>query len=388
KYSGGKLDIPVDPEGNMLVNWPDRKECFSQYSAASLLSKDHEISLVDAFKNKVVVVAYSATGTTDMGVNPLFSSFLLSRIHSCSISTMLTNRFIRTVQSFPVVVPVAAVAALLFGALCTVIRHRYAVMVEIVCCAMYALVVFASFKYLSWEIPIAAPLLLFSVSATATLVSRAISMESQADRVSQALERYLSPQMLQSIIEQDHEIDLSTRRKELSILFVDIRGFSKISETVEEEHLERFLNDFLEAMTRSVFDNHGTVDKFLGDGLMAFFGDPLELENHALAAIGAAQQMQREMIPLNARWSKAGIQELSKGVHIRVGINTGMVVVGNIGSRRRMEYTVIGSAVNVASRLQEVASADGILISARTYDLTGGHVTCKEPRMIRVKGAD
>jgi class 3 adenylate cyclase len=141
-------------------------------------------------------------------------------------------------------------------------------------------------------------------------------------------------------------------------------------------------------MTRAVFDNHGTIDKFLGDGLMAFFGDPIELKNHAQAAIAAGQQMQREMASLNAKWSAMGIGELSKGIHIRVGVNTGMVVVGNIGSQRRMEYTVLGSAVNVASRLQEVAPPDGILVSARTCYLARDSITCKAPRTIRVKGVD
>jgi len=202
------------------------------------------------------------------------------------------------------------------------------------------------------------------------------------------MERYLSPQMRASVAELSHDIDLSTRRKELTILFVDMKGFSAISESVDVEYLQAFLNDFLERMTRAVFDNGGTVDKFLGDGLLAFFGDPVELENHAMAAIKAAVQMYREMQELNEKWSGAGIQELAEGVEIRIGINTGMVVVGNIGSQRRMEYTVLGSAVNVASRLQEAAPPGRILISARTFFLARDHIRCSDPRGIRVKGVD
>ena len=213
-------------------------------------------------------------------------------------------------------------------------------------------------------------------------------MESRADRVSQAMQRYLSPEMLESVVALNHEIDLTTRRKELTILFVDIQGFSTISETTEVEYLQEFLNDFLERMTRAVFDHGGTIDKFLGDGLLAFFGDPVELENHALAAIGAANQMHREMNLLNEKWSRAGIQELVDGVEIRVGINTGIVVVGNIGSQRRMEYTVVGSAVNVASRLQEAAPPGGTLISARTFFLARGDIRCAGPLSIKVKGVD
>jgi class 3 adenylate cyclase len=161
-----------------------------------------------------------------------------------------------------------------------------------------------------------------------------------------------------------------------------------MSETLEVGYLESFLNEFLEAMTRAVFDNHGTVDKFLGDGLMAFFGDPVELDNHALAAVHSAAQMRRELENLNKKWSAAGISEFAGGIQIRIGINTGIVVVGNVGSQRRMEYTVIGSAVNVASRLQEAAPPGGVLLSARTCSLAKESLKCKEPRTIKVKGVE
>ena len=157
---------------------------------------------------------------------------------------------------------------------------------------------------------------------------------------------------------------------------------------MDVEYLEKFLNEFFEAMTRPVFDHSGTVNKFLGDGLLAFFGDPVELENHALAAIKAGDQMQKEMVRLNSAWSNTGIPEFEKGIHIRIGINTGLVVVGNIGSIRRMEYTVLGSAVNLASRLQGLATPDRLLISARTYALARDNLKCSAPRKVKVKGID
>lgn len=388
KHDSGVLDIPVEADGSMLVNWPKKIESFPHYSVAGLLEAEHDPDLKDLIKDKIVIVAYSATGTTDMGTNPLFREFLLSRIHSSALNTMLTGQFITVVHEFPFIVPAAGLLSVLFALVCLRIRHRYGIILAVVICASYGAIVLVSFLWWSYDIPAAGPLLLFAVSAAVFLISRAISMESQADRVAGALERYLSPQMLLSIVADDREIDLSTRRKELTILFVDIKGFSSMSETMHVGYLEEFLNDFLEAMTRAVFDNHGTVDKFLGDGLMAFFGDPIEIENHALAAVCASQQMHREMDRLNEKWSHAGISDISGGVEIRVGINTGMVVVGNIGSQRRMEYTVVGSAVNVASRLQEVAPTGGVLISERTYYLAREHLQCREPRSIKVKGVE
>lgn len=386
KHSDGTLKVPIDSHGNMIVNWPDRREGFPVYSVTKLFEEDPRIA--GAFQGKIVVIAYSATGTTDMGINPLFTEFLLSRIHSCALNTLLTGQFVRSINPFPLVIPASGVVSLLFCFGCLGLRHRHGIALEVAIAAGFVVFAFVCMRYFSYEIPTSGPLLLFVVTATTLLVTRAISMESRADRVSHAMQRYLSPEMLESVVALNHEIDLSTRRIELTILFVDIKGFSTLSETMEVEYLQEFLNDFLEGMTVAVFDHHGTVDKFLGDGLLAFFGDPVELENHALAAIRAADRMHREMIKLNEKWSGAGIQELADGVEIRVGINTGIVVVGNIGSQRRMEYTVVGSAVNVASRLQEAAPAGGTLISARTFFLARDHIQATGPRTIKVKGVD
>jgi adenylate cyclase len=141
-------------------------------------------------------------------------------------------------------------------------------------------------------------------------------------------------------------------------------------------------------MTRAVFDNKGTVDKFLGDGLLAFFGEPVEVANHAQAAVAAARQMQGEMTLLNEKWSNMGIKEFESGVHIRIGITTGIVVVGNVGSHRRMEYTVLGSAVNLASRLQALAEPGQIMIASRTWTLVRETTKFKSRQTVRVRGFD
>jgi adenylate cyclase len=312
----------------------------------------------------------------------------LSRVHSNALNTMLTGDFIRAVPSFPFVMPAAVLSLIGFAFIAPRMRILHAALLLVGTIVAYLLFSFLMFVKVSYEIPTVAPILVFALSASASLVARGMSTESEAYRVSEALQRYLSPQMLETIIKEKKEIDLATKRKELTILFADIEGFSTISETVDVEYLEKFLNEFFEAMTRSVFDHHGTVNKFLGDGLLAFFGDPVELENHALSAIKAGHQMHKEMLRLNSLWSATGIPEFEKGIHLRIGINTGLVVVGNIGSRRRMEYTVLGSAVNIASRLQGLAAPDRILVSARTYALAKDMLKCSSARKIRVKGME
>jgi len=184
------------------------------------------------------------------------------------------------------------------------------------------------------------------------------------------------------------ELDLPTKRTELTVMFVDVQGFSTISEVVDVEYINRLLNEFFEVMTQAIFQHKGTVDKFLGDGLLAFFGNPVPLENHAQAGLKAALEMQRSMEELNARISQWGIADLENGIRIRIGMNTGLMIVGNIGSRRRLEYTVLGSTVNIASRLQSLAPSGGIIVTTRTKQLAREDVQYDGPDHVKVKGID
>ncbi|MBI5249864.1 MAG: adenylate/guanylate cyclase domain-containing protein [Desulfomonile tiedjei] len=388
KHDGGIINIPVDERGRMLISWHDPWETFDKYSVSDLLDPDADASRLEKYKAKIVIVGVTATASTDLGICPLSSECPLSRVHSNALNTILTGSFIRSIPPFPFIMGTAVLLSIGFALLALRVRMLYAVLLLVGLSGAYGIFSFLCFIRASCEIPTTGPVLAFVLSAAAALIIRGISTETEAFRTSEALQRYLSPQMLDSIIKDKREIDLSTKRKELTILFVDIEGFSTISETVDVEYLEKFLNEFFEAMTRSVFDHHGTVNKFLGDGLLAFFGDPVELENHALAAIKAGDQMQKEMLRLNSVWNTTGIPEFDKGIRVRIGINTGLVVVGNIGSRQRMEYTVLGSAVNLASRLQGLATPDRILISARTYALARDHLKCTAPNKVRVKGID
>ena len=217
---------------------------------------------------------------------------------------------------------------------------------------------------------------------------RGVTIEIQAARVSRAMVRYLAQEVLDRVLASGESLDISAKRAELSIVFVDIQGFSTISETVGVEYVHRFLNEFFLRMTRAIFDRHGTIDKFLGDGLLAFFGDPLPMDNHAEAAVRASLDMQREMNKLNEEWAASGISEFKDGIKIRIGINTGVVIVGDLGSGRRVEYTVVGSAVNIASRLQSHAPPGGIMLTARTRAMIRDTISCEGPDTIHVKGID
>ncbi|MCL2128689.1 MAG: adenylate/guanylate cyclase domain-containing protein, partial [Treponema sp.] len=176
-----------------------------------------------------------------------------------------------------------------------------------------------------------------------------------------ALERYVPRPVAQKLV-AGQGISLVPAYKDLTILFSDIKSFTTWSAGREAREVHDFLNDYLESMADILFAHGATVDKFMGDGILAFFGDPLDIPNHAGEAIKAAIGMQRKIQELRDKWMPAvGID-----LKVRMGINTGKVIVGDLGTRRRIEYTVIGSTVNLAQRMESLATPGGILVTEYT----------------------
>jgi adenylate cyclase len=205
----------------------------------------------------------------------------------------------------------------------------------------------------------------------------------ERDRVKSTFARYVSHQVMDSILKSDHGIQLYGDRRRITVLFCDIRGFSTMSEKLPPEKVVKLLNDYFESMVDVVFRNNGTLDKFIGDGMMVIFGapedDPFQ-EEHALKT---AIEMQQELKRLADRWKPEGLS-----IRSGIGINSGPAVVGNIGSSKRMDYTAIGDTVNLASRL-ESATKDlgvGILVSEYTYMAARGNFRFREMGSIHVKG--
>jgi adenylate cyclase len=175
---------------------------------------------------------------------------------------------------------------------------------------------------------------------------------------------------------------MSAEKKVLTILFSDIAGFTSWCTTQGPEQVLSTLNEYFDEMTAILFRNEGTIDKFIGDGLMAFFGDPIEQPDHAQRAVRTAIEMQQKVRELRSEWERQG----RLPVQIRVGINTGEVVVGDLGSRRIVEYTAIGSNVNLSQRLESRAPVGGILISDAVYRLIRNDFAARFAGKITAKG--
>jgi class 3 adenylate cyclase/CHASE3 domain sensor protein len=209
-------------------------------------------------------------------------------------------------------------------------------------------------------------------------------VEDQLGQLTRAseLKRYLAPQLAESIMAGTIDVSLASRRKSLTVLFSDIRGFTSMSERVEPEELVERLNEYLGAMTEIVFTHGGTLDKYIGDAIMVFFGDPIPYEDHAQRAVRTALEMRRRLSDLQREWSLHEVEPLSVGM----GMSTGYVTVGNIGSPGRMDYTVIGNHVNLASRLADQAAAGQILASERTLVACRDLVEAREVYELELEG--
>ncbi|MEK1889826.1 MAG: PAS domain-containing protein [Phyllobacterium sp.] len=205
------------------------------------------------------------------------------------------------------------------------------------------------------------------------------------EALSNKLSKYLSPQVYSSIFAGTQEVRIASSRKKLTILFSDIADFTETTDDLESEELTALLNHYLTEMTKIALAHGATVDKYIGDAILAFFGDPETrgVKEDAMACVNMAIAMQRRMWDLQTEWRDMGLQ---KPFQLRIGINTGYCTVGNFGSEDRMEYTIIGGEVNLASRLQSHAELGGILLSHATYSLVKDKVLADEREPIRAKG--
>ena len=199
------------------------------------------------------------------------------------------------------------------------------------------------------------------------------------------LAKYLSPQVYRSIFSGDKDVKIESYRKRLTVFFSDIKDFTETTDSMESEALTGLLNEYLNEMSKIALEHGGTIDKYIGDAIMIFFGDPDSrgAKEDALACVNMALAMRARMDSLRDKWLEHGIE---KPLHVRMGINTGFCTVGNIGSEDRMDYTIIGGEVNLASRLESLAQEDTILVSYETYALIKDHIKCEHKEKVTVKG--
>ena len=213
----------------------------------------------------------------------------------------------------------------------------------------------------------------------------AVNQSNTLSELSKKIGKYIPPQIHKGILEGEYDTNITTRRKKLTIFFSDIKNFTDTSEKLQPEDLTKYLNEYFSEMTKIALEYGATIDKYIGDAVMLFFGDPTSKgeKEDAIACVEMSLKMQEKMSDLKKKWLNEGFQ---KPFEIRVGINTGFCNVGNFGSEQRLTYTIIGGEVNIAARLETAGDAGKILMSNETYSHVKEIVDVKELNSIKMKG--
>lgn len=385
RKSGPAIRIPIDRSGSAWIPYPclwDKgwKRTPLDKIVASAQDKVAVDALIEQWSDGIVVAADLTTSHKDFGPTPLEAVYPLSGIFTSLLNGILTSRFYR---SPPPLLRLGMSLALLAG-IFTVAGWKRDRNVQLGFAALLLLLIlFVSLLWfaglvLPWFI---GPSLGLAAAWIAALALKLLRAREERLLLASALSRYF-PRALAARVLDEKRIDLEPSNKELTLLFADIAGFTKWSSDKSPELVHGFLTEYLESMAAIVFAHGGTVDKFMGDGMLAFFGDPWEQPDHAARCLRAALAMQDEVRRLRDVWGpKAGID-----LKIRIGINSGRVIVGNLGSRSRIEYTVIGAAVNLGQRMESNAPLGGILVAADTLAKTREQFRFGDRQAVAVKG--
>lgn len=380
--SVGDTRVPVDERCRMLINWRGGwMKSFKHYSFGKLLESPDEIR--PFLKDRVVLIGLTATGTHDLKPTPFEPAYPYVGSHANVINTLLTGEFIRKPSKLYDVVVVWAVV-LVISAAAGWLSRAWTILTSAGVLVAYLLICYASFLSGVWLQSVYA-----ATGGVAALVIvlfyRYTAEERQKRFIRNAFQRYLAPELVEELARHPEKLRLGGERKEITILFSDLQGFSSISEKNEPEVVVNLLNEYLSEMSDIIIEEGGLLDKYEGDLIMAEFGAPVEEPDHALRACVAALRYQEALADFNATIKHRGFE-----LTARIGINSGVVLVGNMGSRHRFDYTAIGNDVDLASRLEGANKFFGtrIMISERTRELAGDSIVTRELDLIRVAGKE
>jgi adenylate cyclase len=347
---GEQARVPISEGTTALVPFQGRggpsSSRFRYVSATDVLDGRIEPRL---FRDRIVLIGTSAPGLTDLRATPVSEVYPGVEIHAALIAGALEG----TIRTRPAEAPVIAAIAIAVVGGVAAFAMAGAGVIGIAAITLVGLsTLFASnaiaYASLGWVVPLASGVLALIAAATANWVAGYVTEGRSRRAVIGLFGQYVAPQLVEQMTHDPDNVPLESRNKELTILFADIRGFTRMAENMAPQQLRDYLNRFLTAMTEVIHAYNGTVDKYIGDAVMAFWGAPMDDPQHADRAVAAAIAMQREVERLNVEFEALGWPPLVVGI----GINTGVVRVGDMGSRLRRAYTVIGDAVNLAARLE------------------------------------
>lgn len=360
--------VPIDEGGNAILRFRGPSgTTYRQYSAASVIQSELRIQAgeepvirdPDAFRGRHVIFGFSAPGLYDLRPAPVGGVFPGSEIHATALDDLLEGDFMA--ETAPrTTVAVTLLLALLAAVSVAFSRSAWrSLLFFAVCLPMPVLLSLFAYSRGYW-LPLVVQEATVSLSLLGALAVNYATEGKQKRYIKNAFRQYLSPEVIEQLIAHPERLKLGGERRTLSIFFSDLQGFTAIAEGLEPEALTALLNEYLSAMTDILQEEGGTVDKYVGDAIIAFWNAPLEQPDHAERAARAAVRCQEKLSELRPLLRK----KIGKDLYMRIGLNTGSAVVGNMGSNSRFDYTVLGDAVNLSSRLEGINKQFGTFILA------------------------
>jgi adenylate cyclase len=377
---GKALTLRTDTLGQMLINYQGPWGTFHHYSIADVLRKS---PAPGTFKGKLVLIGATATGIGDLRATPFGgTNYPGVEIHANVIDNILNDRFIkRDARSALIDALLIFTFGIPLGIWMALVQPRWMWFGAGLLIPLVAVDYGAFLR--GWWLNFTVPAMTLTGNVLLVSLYRALVEEKEKRKVRTAFGQYLSPEVIRRLLVNPRLVE--PKKTDITVMFSDIRGFTSISEKLDAQELALFLNQYLSDMTRIVFDYHGTLDKYIGDAVMAFWGAPFEEAGHAARACNAALEMMKRVRELQKQWEAQGKPSLEIGI----GLNTGVASVGNMGSALRYGYTALGDAVNLSSRLEGLNKDYGthIIVNETTYQAAkdDGFVF-RELDLMRVKG--
>ncbi len=387
---GDPIQIPIDHQGRMQVNYsmlslyPSKG--FKTISYSDIIQKRIPI---EAYQGKVFILGSTATALFDFVSAPSMKRFPGLMVHANMLENIMNNNFMRMLDDNYVLL-LTFLGGLLIAFSASYLKPVFSLIILIVMSVgLYAFTI--SYFEEGLYLRIAQPLIAMFTSFLVTIILRYIFEEREKKQAVEAFKSYISPELIDEMLANDQKPSLGGEENFLTAYFTDIASFSTFSEKIgSPSKLVELLNEYLTAMTNILLEKEGTLDKYEGDAIIAFFGAPVRFENHAQVACEAALMMQKKLDELRDLWASQGekwpviVQEM----RMRIGINSGQIVTGNMGSAVRMNYTMMGDAVNLAARLESGAKQYGVftMCSQETLDATEGDILSRQIDVVKVVG--
>ena len=414
-FTGSKFKIPAFNKTDFMVNFYGLGSTFLHYNFYEIID-DKDIKLKDEidygedlntwddpdyrkiFKDKIVLIGSTSVEDKDFLSSPFSkggrsgdNTIFGIEYHANAVQNILSNGYLYTLNVYWELLffYVLAFIVFTFSSAVKKIKLKSKLIIEVLNAAAVLLLVFGLielsiyiFAHYAYIISIVGSSAVVILTYFGNTAYHFYTERKQNVLIKGMFSHYVSGSVVDQLLADPSKLKLGGEKKNLTILFADIAGFTTFSETKTPEDLVKFINMFLNEMTGIILKNQGTLDKYLGDAIMAFWGAPLEIENHAELACKTASQMQEKIIELNQ------VMEHNFNLRFRMGVNSGDVVVGNIGGENRFDYTVIGDAVNLASRLEGVNKEFGtnIIIGEETSKLVEEKFFIRELDEVKVKG--